>query len=535
MWKFWRKRVVKYEKNCETEGQNGRLIRNENIPTYSHTLVEGETQNFAQNQSFWTPQPFDFGQNFLSDTSQPRGYSHQRQHSIATAEPFIDFQPQTSQFGQFQPAVSAKANGSQLAQSQSFIGQRQQSLPERSVPYYYVDHPPPPKHPHLRGMSTSQVASSSHLRAKKDDHSAFPSTSNPQMLSSQHPMDVSQAEPKKKEIYVYSSPFNLYGMAWSTRPEPENKFRLAVGSFIEEYNNKISLVQLREDVGEFKHLGTFDHPYPATKVLWIPDKKGRYPDLIATTGDYLRIWAVGGPHGAVFESMLDNNRSSQYCAPLTSADWNEVEPSLIATSSIDTTCTIWEIETGKPIAERKPTKGNVKTQLIAHDREVFDIAFSKINSGKDVFGSVGADGSVRMFDIRHMEYSMIVFEEPNRKPLLRLAFNQHDHNYLATFAQDSPEVYIIDIRIPSIPVATLKNHCGAVNAISWAPHSSCHICTVAEDKQALIWDVHNMPRPVEDPILAYSAAGEINQVEWSSSMTDWISISYGKKLELLRV
>jgi len=38
-----------------------------------------------------------------------------------------------------------------------------------------------------------------------------------------------------------------------------------------------------------------------------------------------------------------------------------------------------------------------KTQLIAHDKEVYDIAFA---CGKDIFGTVGADGSLRMFDLR---------------------------------------------------------------------------------------------------------------------------------------
>lgn len=40
-----------------------------------------------------------------------------------------------------------------------------------------------------------------------------------------------------------------------------------------------------------------------------------------------------------------------------------------------------------------------KTQLIAHDKEVFDIAFA---CGKDIFGTVGADGSLRMFDLRYL-------------------------------------------------------------------------------------------------------------------------------------
>ncbi len=40
----------------------------------------------------------------------------------------------------------------------------------------------------------------------------------------------------------------------------------------------------------------------------------------------------------------------------------------------------------------------LKTQLIAHDKEVYDMGFT---SGTDVFASVGADGSVRMFDLRY--------------------------------------------------------------------------------------------------------------------------------------
>lgn len=38
------------------------------------------------------------------------------------------------------------------------------------------------------------------------------------------------------------------------------------------------------------------------------------------------------------------NKSSDFCAPLTSFDWNETDPKRLGTSSIDTTCTIWDIE-----------------------------------------------------------------------------------------------------------------------------------------------------------------------------------------------
>ena len=42
--------------------------------------------------------------------------------------------------------------------------------------------------------------------------------------------------------------------------------------------------------------------------------------------------------------LLLQNKNSEFCAPLTSFDWNETDPKRLGTSSIDTTCTIWDIE-----------------------------------------------------------------------------------------------------------------------------------------------------------------------------------------------
>jgi len=285
---------------------------------------------------------------------------------------------------------------------------------------------------------------------------------------------------------------------------------------------------LNEDSGEFELRCAFDHPYPATKVMWSPEKMGAKPDLLATTGDYLRIWeykSSGEKAEIALKGLLNNNKTSEFCAPLTSCDWNETDPSIIGTSSIDTTCTIWNIETQQ-----------AKTQLIAHDKEVYDIAFAR---GTDIFASVGADGSVRMFDLRSLEHSTIIYESPDFTPLLRLGWNKQDPNYIATFCVDNNKVIILDIRFPSVPAAELQGHSGCINAIGWAPHSSCHICTAAEDRQALIWDLSAIPKPIEaahvEPILAYTAEAEVNQLHWSASQFDWIAIAFGSKLQLLRV
>lgn len=57
---------------------------------------------------------------------------------------------------------------------------------------------------------------------------------------------------------------------------------------------------------------------------------------------------------------MKNN--SEFSGPLTSFDWNPSNLNVIATSSIDNTVTIWDINSQM-----------VVTQLVAHDSAVYDI------------------------------------------------------------------------------------------------------------------------------------------------------------------
>jgi DDB1- and CUL4-associated factor 7 len=321
----------------------------------------------------------------------------------------------------------------------------------------------------------------------------------------------------------YEADYPLYGLAWSTRRTSAP--RVAVGSFLEEYRNRVEVLQ--QGPAELQPVCVFDHAYPATKIGWIPDPAAARPELVGTTGDFLRIWEIDDAGRSRLKCILNNNKQNEFCAPLTSFDWNEEDPSLVGTSSIDTTCTVWNVETQQ-----------AKTQLIAHDKEVFDFAFAM--RGTDVFASVGADGSVRLFDLRSLEHSTIIYESPDMTPLLRLRWNKLDPNFLATVTMDSAKIIVLDIRVPSIPVATLDHKTPAsphnnVNAISWAPHTAVHLATAGDGCQALIWDISNVHKRVEDPVLSYNARAPISNLQWSSSFPDWMAITLENKLQLLRV
>jgi WD repeat-containing protein 68 len=134
---------------------------------------------------------------------------------------------------------------------------------------------------------------------------------------------------------------------------PDKPFRLAVGSFIEDYNNRVEILTrtkpcffgmhalcyplhyrkplqavpklkcvpshpwpaVNQQRGSFVSMPklTFQHPYPPTKVMFIPDKDGTQVDLLGTAGDFLRLWRVTD-EGVLLERLLNNVRAAAVVA-----------------------------------------------------------------------------------------------------------------------------------------------------------------------------------------------------------------------------
>jgi len=231
----------------------------------------------------------------------------------------------------------------------------------------------------------------------------------------------------------YLAPFATYAYDWCKWPVMggSGAGKMAVGSYLEDPHNFIQILDTQiapqEVTGagqapyglEYTKVAEATCAYPVTRILWEPPSSQKTStDLLATSGDHLRLWSLPQPSTPQSNNLnrsatvntrdpapqklqplalLSNSKTPEHTAPLTSLDWNTLSPKLIITSSIDTTCTIWDI----------PTL-TAKTQLIAHDKEVFDVRFCA--GSVDVFVSCGADGSVRMFDLRSLEHSTIIYE-----------------------------------------------------------------------------------------------------------------------------
>lgn len=337
-------------------------------------------------------------------------------------------------------------------------------------------------------------------------------------------------ETNNKFIKEYHSNLNLYGLSIQNN---KNSFRVALSSLeMRIYNiydkfknnnnkilNKIEIIEYSKENDQLRNICSLPTEFPQSKLSWCPAKDSF--NLLASASDIIRLSKFNELNNKLTFLCDLNNADKNTSGPLTSMDWNKINTNLIGVSSVDTTCTIWDLE-----------KQEIKTQVLAHDAEVIDITFGNTENS---FISSGADGSIRLFDLRCLETCSVMFEMEDLSIINRISWNLNNNNYIACSVKDKNSIFIIDRRILNVPVTTLNYHTNLINAITWAPGSYSHVCSVGDDKNALIWDTQMMENENQDPILCYKSEKEIVNCAWSETYEDWIAINSGNMLKMLKV
>lgn len=325
----------------------------------------------------------------------------------------------------------------------------------------------------------------------------------------QYPPQIDQRE--SKNIYDYETDKILYGISFQNG----NNLRLAISSLEKSNDNKIEIIELIDN--DLKKVYNQQVVNLCTKLLWSPQKENN--SLLAASSDCIRLYNYNEDQKTLqLESSLENKKS-KYCGPLTSFDWNTVNQSLLGTASLDTTCTIWDL-----------TKSTIKTQLIAHDKEVFDIRFG---NEENIFISGGADGSVRLFDLRALNHSTIIYETKGGMPITKLAWNLQNPHLIAALSLEQNIIYIFDSRAnANVSLDELSFHKKPVTGIVWAPDNHYQLCSISEDNNVIISNVHCEFE--QNNNVSYLAPSSINNVDWCRNFSEWIGITFKNKVQLLR-
>ncbi|QLG70734.1 hypothetical protein HG535_0A06760 [Zygotorulaspora mrakii] len=358
-------------------------------------------------------------------------------------------------------------------------------------------------------------------------------------------------------VCEYEANYPLFAVDWSLGDY------VCFGSYLEGNKNRLQVIKT-DDLLTWDKVAECSVTFPVSNIQWQPG--GTHSSKFATCSDSLRIWnmneedntlqerinlsvckynkqqnvnavaaasttsATGAPStstSALKSSPKNSNINDSQgttaghlsllgeLPPITSFHWNPIDTNLLISCSIDTTCIVWDLQSST----------YVKTQLIAHDSEVFDVRF--LTQSTQLFASCGGDGSVRVFDLRCLAHSTIIYEpnaplensqsnvssesvgaiasvhqgadyDNSSKALLRLEPSPFDPNVIATFALDSQSILILDMRNPGSPILTLQGHNAAVNQIKWHPTRRNVIISCSDDCQVLYWDLHQWLDSVAD-------------------------------------
>lgn len=191
---------------------------------------------------------------------------------------------------------------------------------------------------------------------------------------------MSASSPTRNHRLFTSSTVPIYSFDWS--PHSAHFCSLAVGTFVtqqplssDSFRNQVQLATLTDpQVTDFQSNSPAIIPvdYPITKVQFSPHRHGDFGELFGVAGDGLRIYRSGhtdlvaklvpaqistSPTASATASRRPsdaniitstgatgsgNSRNSP--APITSFDWNRIDPNLLVTSSYDTTCAVWNLD-----------------------------------------------------------------------------------------------------------------------------------------------------------------------------------------------
>ena len=340
-------------------------------------------------------------------------------------------------------------------------------------------------------------------------------------------------EENNKYIKKYkSNDSRLYGITFQSSIE-SNLINFAVSSLNMSKDNNISLLSFQQDLDEEEKeaqnniknqesssvelKSQVKCEFPVSSILFSPHEQNK--NLLISTSDKLSVYSYEEEKLNLKIAFI--RETENYTGPLTSCDWSRANNAIIGVSSVDRTCSIWDLN-----------KSVEKYMIIAHDKAVYDIS---LGPDEFIFMSTGADGSVRLFDSRQANLSSIIFETRDESAMTRLKWNLVNPNFILTVIVDKNEIYILDQRKLSAPYGILKVHTNVVNNAIWAPQSNSNLISVSDDKSALLWDIYSDSEKAEEYLMKYEAENEIENVAWGDVTQNWVGIIDGNQAEILRI
>lgn len=164
--------------------------------------------------------------------------------------------------------------------------------------------------------------------------------------------------------------------------------------------------------------------------------------------------------------------------------WNAIQSGTLVSGSDDSSCCVFDINAG---SKRGQELDPIHT-FNGHSDIVEDVQWHAHHSY--LFGSVGDDGLLNLWDIRNSDSNAKPFRavKAHKSEVNCLSFNPFNEFLLCTGSADNT-VALWDLRKLSEPIHSMLGHSDQIFRVEWSPFGQDILLSSAADRRAHIWDI----------------------------------------------
>lgn len=196
-----------------------------------------------------------------------------------------------------------------------------------------------------------------------------------------------------------------------------------------------------------------------------------------------------------------------------SLSWNPNRRGQLLSGSYDNMICMWDIDSSQG------SNNILQAQYVFRNHTKFVEDVEWFHFHESIFGSVGDDGVLSIWDIRKKKWALsyrIQNSEVNS-----LSFNPFNEKLLAT-AYSNGSLSIFDIRQLSQPLIILKGHTGSVSHVCFSPQNETVLASSGTEGRVCLWDLKHTNQKDEmesfPPTLSFVHSGHntaINDMVWN--------------------
>eukprot|EP00930_Biecheleria_cincta_P049487 TRINITY_DN34681_c0_g1_i1.p1 TRINITY_DN34681_c0_g1~~TRINITY_DN34681_c0_g1_i1.p1 ORF type:complete len:403 (+),score=59.67 TRINITY_DN34681_c0_g1_i1:25-1209(+) len=250
---------------------------------------------------------------------------------------------------------------------------------------------------------------------------------------------------------------------------------VACSSFIPDAANFVEVMTFGFSAPQgIKNSVRLPHYFPCTRVRWLRSGSGK--ELLATSGDYLRVWSASGE---LCRLLRHEANPHGVCTPITSVDaapGSSPSGQSLASCDIYGICALWDLETG------------AMTQALDLGQPLSDVAF-----GPDgVLAVVGERGDCFMMDPRQPQ-DVAVFAPRTRRVSgpARIAWGAHRPDLFAVSWQGDAGALVLYNGLlhqpKQTPIVIKSTSSATVSDLCWSHAHPELLACAREDGIVDVW------------------------------------------------